>query len=159
MSDTCSRRGFLQVTGGCFAASLAAAGVPAAALAAPIRDLDALFVTGAERTYPLPPGDSVSIDRAAQVILVRAANRVYAFALSCPHQNAAVKWVEKANRFQCTKHDSKYQPDGVYLSGRATRNLDRFPIRRDQDTVVIETSRVFHSDKDPAGWAGAVVVT
>jgi len=157
MSDTCSRRGFLQVTGGCFASSLVAAGVPADALASPIRYLDALLVTSAERTYPLPPGDSVSIDRAAQVIVVRAQNRVYAFALSCPHQNAAVKWVERSNRFQCTKHDSKYQPDGLYLSGRATRNLDRFPIRRNQNTVVVETSRVFQSDKDPAGWAAASV--
>ena len=44
-------------------------------------------------------------------------------ALSCPHQNNAVKWVAKDHCFQCTKHDSQYQPDGVYTSGRATRNL------------------------------------
>jgi Rieske Fe-S protein len=157
MSDTCNRRGFLQLTGSCFAASLVAAGVPASVFASPMRDIEALVTTSAERSYPLPPGDSVNIDRVAQVILVRAANHVYAFALSCPHQHAAVKWVEKANRFQCTKHDSKYEPDGIYISGRATRNLDRFPIRRVGDTVVIEMGRVFQSDKDPTGWTGATV--
>ena len=55
---------------------------------------------------------------------------VYAFALACPHENAAVKWVAKEQRFQCTRHDSRYTPEGQYTSGRATRNLDRFPIRR-----------------------------
>jgi len=46
----------------------------------------------------------------------------------------------------------------MYVAGRATRNLDRFPIRRAADTVVIETSRVFQSDKDPAGWNAAMVM-
>ena len=157
MSVECTRRAFLQVTGGCMAGVLAAAGVPAALAAAPLGEMVPLATMPTERTYPLPPGDSVNIDRVAQVILVRAQNHVYAMALACPHQNAAVKWVEKDHRFACTKHDSKYQPDGAHISGRATRNLDRFPIRRADQTVVIETSRVFQSDKDPAGWDAAAV--
>ena len=53
------------------------------------------------------------------------------------------------------KHDSRYQPDGVYTSGRATRNMDRFPIRKDGNTIVIDLDRVFHSDADKDAWAAA----
>jgi Rieske Fe-S protein len=61
------------------------------------------------------------------------------------------------HRFQCTHHDSKYTPDGTYTSGRATRNMDRFPIRRDGATLHVDVTRVFHSDQDAAGWAAASV--
>ena len=46
--------------------------------------------TGAdsERRYAIPAGDSINIDRQAEVILIRFQNTVYAFALSCPHENA-----------------------------------------------------------------------
>jgi Rieske Fe-S protein len=157
MSANCSRRGFLHAAGGCFALSLIDAGLPASVLAAPVGEIEGRELVTGERTYPLPAADAVNIDRAAQVILVRSVNHVYAFSLACPHQHAAVKWVAKDLRFQCTKHDSRYQPDGAYTSGRATRNLDRFPIRRSGETVVVETSKVFESDKDAAGWAAASV--
>lgn len=112
---------------------------------------------GDERHYPVPASDGVTIDRSAQVILVRYANRVFAMALACPHEHASVKWLPADGRFQCTKHDSKYTPDGVYTSGRATRNLDRFPVRRDGTAIVVAVDRVFQSDKDLAGWKGAVI--
>ena len=79
-------------------------------------------------------------------------------ALACPHESAAVRWLDRDHRFQCSKHDSRYDPDGVHTEGRATRNLDRFPVRRDGAVVVVTTDRVFHSDLDAAGWAAAIVV-
>ena len=112
---------------------------------------------GGERRYPIPPADSVNVDRTAQLIVVRFENRVFVFALSCPHQNNAVKWVDKEHRFQCTKHDSQYQPDGVHTSGRATRNMDRYVVRRDGDSVVVDLHHWIQSDKDPAGWAAAAI--
>ena len=117
------------------------------------------FVTAktvaAERRYPVPASDAVSIDRGAQVILVRTGRSVYAMAFACPHQNAAVKWVERDHRFQCTNHDSRYTPDGTYTSGRATRNLDRFPIRLEGDAVVVATDQVYRSDRDQSAWSAA----
>ena len=110
-----------------------------------------------ERQYPLPAADGVNIDRQTQVILVRLQNRVYAFALSCPHENAALKWLPKDHRFQCTKHDSKYQPDGTHMSGRATRNMDRFAIRREGESIFVNLQHWFQSDKDPSGWGSALI--
>ena len=111
----------------------------------------------AERTYPLPAADGVTIDRDAQVILVRHQNRVYAFSLACPHENTALRWREQDVRFQCPRHQSKYQPDGTFISGRATRNMDRFAVRRAGDTIVVDVNQWFRSDQQAPQWAAAVV--
>ena len=155
MSDE-TRRDFLH-QGGCLVMALTALGLSPRLLSAlPVTTIEGT-TTGRERAYPIPPADSVSIDRETQAILVRFEGHVFVFALSCPHENAAVRWVEKDKRFACSKHDSKYQPDGVCTSGRATRNMDRFPIRRDAASVVIDLDRVFHSDIDKDAWAAASV--
>jgi Rieske Fe-S protein len=149
MSADCGRREFL----GCFAGLLLALGLAPTDAVAFVEGMQA----GSERRYPEPAADGVTIDRAAQVILVRLQGKIMALALACPHQNAAVKWIDAEHRFQCTRHDSKYQPDGTYTSGRATRNLDRFPIRKDGSTVIVDVSRVFRSDQDGAGWTADFV--
>ena len=113
--------------------------------------------TDTERRYPLPSADGVSIDRRAQVILVRYANHAYAMALACPHENAAIKWINKDRRFQCSKHDSQYTPEGVYTTGHATRNLDRFPVRREQDELIVTIDRVYRSDQNLTAWTSAAV--
>ena len=119
------------------------------------------FVEGAEqgdeRRYPIPAGDSVNIDRRAQLIVVRLQGHAFVFALSCPHQNYAVKWVEGDHRFHCTKHDSVYEQDGRHVSGRATRNMDRYAIRREGDAILVDIHKWFESDKDPSGWNAATI--
>jgi len=145
-TEPTTRRVFLQEAGG---------GVVAALLVA----MSALNADAAttDKRYPIPPSDGATIDRDAQVVLVRYQNHVVALALACPHQNAAVKWLPSDGRFQCSKHDSRYTPDGVHTSGRATRNMDRFPITKDGTVVVVDVSRVYRSDQDAAGWAAATV--
>jgi Rieske Fe-S protein len=113
--------------------------------------------TGNELRYPIPATDGVNVDHAAQAILARVQGRVFVFNLACPHQNAAIKWLPADNRFQCTKHNSKYTPDGTYIAGRATRNLDRFVVRREGNFVVADLDRLIRSDKDSGGWAAAAV--
>jgi Rieske Fe-S protein len=112
-----------------------------------------------EVEYPVPASDGAIIDRQNDVIVVRYRDECFAFALSCPHQNTALKWLPADNRFQCPKHKSKYSPDGVFLSGRATRNMDRLPIRRVDSRLLVDVDRVYESNKDAAGWAAARVGT
>jgi Rieske Fe-S protein len=150
------RREFL-----CRIAALAATGValdpetPAfAAIRALPRDPRA---PATERRYPIPAADGVSIDEDNGVIVARAQNRVFVFNIECPHQNAPLKWRQADARFQCPRHESKYQPDGRFISGRATRNMDRFAIRRDGGSIAVDTARMFESDRQAAEWAAAVV--
>lgn len=154
------RRTFLRDTG--VAAALAALG----ALGVPARVAGALtvnFVTGGrgsgkELSYPVPVTDGTQIDHDNEVIVVRWQNDAYAFNLSCPHQHTALRWDGADNRFQCPKHHSQYQPDGTFITGRATRNMDRFTIRRDaSNNLIVDPDAMHRSDEDPAAWAAAVV--
>lgn len=156
MSESSSRRTFLARSTSCAVVTFAL-GFPARVVVSLPMTFAEGIGEGPERAYPVPAADGVQIDRDRQVILVRFQSRVYAFSLACPHEHAAVKWVEKDRRFQCTKHDSRYQADGVHTSGRATRNLDRFPIRLEAANVVVSLDKVFRSDQDPVEWAAASV--
>jgi nitrite reductase/ring-hydroxylating ferredoxin subunit len=152
-----SRRAFLREVAAAFAGIAALLGVPASADALSVRLASALHVNGVEATYPLPETDGITIDRDHEIILVRWEGSVYAFRLSCPHQKTALKWKDKDGRFQCPKHKSKYQPDGTFISGRATRGMDRYAVRRRNGEIVVDTSKVYLEDKDGAGWRRAVV--
>ena len=107
--------------------------------------------------YPLPAADGVLIDKENDVFLVRWQGAAYAFARSCPHQNTALNWLEKDTRFQCPKHKSRYQPDGTFISGRATRSMDRFPLRIDGAEVLVDLAVAYHQDKNPQEWAAAMI--
>ena len=143
--DTCSvdRRAFL---GRAVFALLAAYG------ATSVSATDALALQGSEATYSIPAVDGVEIDTEREVILARHQGVVYAFALSCPHQKQSLRWKEREARFQCPKHKSKYEPDGSYLSGRATRAMDRHPIRREGGTVRVDLTTKVRHDEEPERW-------
>lgn len=153
------RRDFLRQAAGWAAAVAAALAIPGrAAVALPIGvAIGRRNEGGGGVNYALPPADGILIDKPNEVILARHQGSVYAFALACPHQNTALRWLADEGRFQCPKHKSRYQPDGTFISGRATRNMDRLPIRRDGATVVVDADHVFESDKDQAAWSAAVV--
>jgi nitrite reductase/ring-hydroxylating ferredoxin subunit len=151
-----SRRDFL-CRSGCAAWTVAVLGLAGSDLSAlPVNEIEGRRER-TERRYPIPSADSVNIDHAAQIIIVRASGHVFAFNLACPHENAAVKWVANDHRFQCTKHDSRYQADGEHISGRATRNMDRFAVRREAAELVVELDRIIRSDQDAAAWTAATV--
>jgi nitrite reductase/ring-hydroxylating ferredoxin subunit len=140
-ADCLPRRAFLtQVSGSLVAGML----LPALAAASELR-------------YPIPSADGATIDKKGQVIIVREQQDVFAFNLACPHENTALKWRDKDHRFQCPKHDSKYTPDGTFKDGRATRNMDRFALRREGGEIVVDVNRLYRSDQQPKEWTEAVV--
>ncbi len=111
----------------------------------------------AEKRYPLPAADGVSIDRDNSVIVARATGKVYAFSLSCPHQNTALRWDDGDHEFHCPKHKSRYRPDGAFIEGRATRNMDRLVVRREGAVIVVDVDRLIQEDENAAGWAAAFI--
>lgn len=143
------RRAFLKEV------SMLVAGLFAATL--PIRLARGVGGSGAEQGYPIPAADGATIDKENQVILVRFQQKAYAFNLSCPHQDTALRWNVDENQFQCPKHHSKYLPTGVFVSGRATRSMDRFGVRRDGGNIMVDVAKFYRQDKNPAEWAAAVV--
>ena len=136
---------------------VALGGSPARAAALPVRLGRAFGRVGNLITYPIPAADGAQIDHDNQVILVRYQGKVYAFNLSCPHQNTALHWQSEDGIFQCPKHHSRYQPTGVFISGRATRGMDRLGIRRDGANVIVNVDQFYRQDRDQAAWDAAFV--
>jgi len=146
-----------QISAAMLAAMAGVALRPGAAAALPVVSAAGAQTGADERAFPLPAADGVTIDRDAQVILVRFQQKVYAFNLACPHENTALRWRQRDVRFQCPRHESQYQPDGTFIQGRATRNMDRFAVRRAGDSLVVDLGRLFRSDQQPQEWAAAAV--
>jgi Rieske Fe-S protein len=127
----------------------------AAAVLLPV--IAGLRISREEKSYPIPAADGVQIDKDQDVIIARAQGKVFAFNLACPHQNTAIRWDGGKGRFQCPKHKSIYTPEGVFVEGRATRGLDRFAIRKDGNSIVVNLDSLFEQDKDSDKWAKAFV--
>ena len=152
------RRAFLREAGIVLAGVVAAlGGSPARAAALSVRFMGALGRAGDELTYPIPAEDGAQIDRDNQVIVVRWQGMAYGFNLACPHQNTALRWQPEDTQFQCPKHHSRYRPDGVFISGRATRGMDRFGIRKDGGNLVVNVARFYKQDEDGPQWEAAFV--
>ena len=157
-----SRRAFLRDTAVAVAGVFASLGIAktAAAMAStsfPVTPLSPMRSNDHMRAYSIPAADGAQIDKDAEVILVRWQNAVYAFDLSCPHQNTALHWNESDHRFNCPKHHSQYQPDGEFITGRATRGMDRLGLKRDGANITVDLDVLYKQDEDPTGWASAVV--
>ncbi len=154
------RRDFLRDAGVLVASVLVALGaVPALAAAAPIELIRATGGGRSNKTYPIPGTDGAQIDKDEGTIVARWQGKLYVFALSCPHQNTAVKWYDKDNTFECPKHHSRYQPDGEYVkdSGRATRGLDRFAVQKAGTNVAVDLDKLYQEDTDEASWKTAFI--
>jgi len=152
-----SRREFLRDAGIAAAAALALVSAPSRLLAEPLRLIAATGRGGTMRSYAVPSADGVSIDKDNEVILVRWQDAVYAFALSCPHQNTALRWEDDHKQFQCPKHHSKYRPDGTFIEGRATRGMDRYAITKSGSGIAVDLDKVFQQDTDGQEWSAAVI--
>lgn len=153
-----SRREFLREAALAVAGVAVALGLPSRAHGLDMHFGSALRVRGTKAAYALPSADGATIDKEREVILVRWQGAVYAFALSCPHQRAMLKWKEDdGGRFQCPKHKSKYRPDGTFISGRATRGMDRHALQRSGDEIVVDLAKLWQEDKDKAAWDAAMI--
>ena len=151
------RRAFMRT------AALAAAGVLAALGAAPEllagepRPVTTLGAAGATRVYAIPDADGAAVDAENEVLLVRWAGQAYAFALACPHRGTRLEWHASESRVFCPKHEARFRPDGAHDSGRRTRSLDRYDLRREGNRLVVLLDARRRVDQEPDAWAAATV--
>lgn len=157
------RRAFLRDAGLLAATVLVALGAaPARAAALPVE-----FITSRggrrsdreDKSYPIPAADGTQIDKDTGAMLTRWQGKVYVFSLACPHQNTALRWYDKDSAFECPKHHSRFLPDGEYIkdSGRATRGLDRFDVRKDGGNIVANLDKLYQQDDDATEWTAAFI--
>jgi Rieske Fe-S protein len=151
------RRDFLFDSLRAGALVFASLGLSATAGAMPTRFISALASDATEKSYAIPAADGVQIDKENEVILSRVGKHVFAFVLACPHQNTALRWEADDNRFQCPKHKSRYTPEGVFIEGRATRSMDRYPVKLSGSAIVVDIDKVIQEDLEKGAWQQAVV--
>jgi Rieske Fe-S protein len=154
------RREFLRDAGMIAASVLVALGaLPSHAAAMPIEFISALGGGREDKSYAIPAADGTQIDKDNSTIVTRWQGKVYVYSLACPHQNTALKWSDKDAQFECPKHHSRFTPDGVYIkdSGRATRGLDRFAVRKDGNNVVANLDKLFQEDDNESDWKIAFI--
>lgn len=154
------RRDFLRDASLFAAGVLVALGaIPSAAAAAPVEFVSSLGGSRADKVYALPAKDGTQIDKDEETMITRWQGKLYVFAMTCPHQNTALKWYDKDNQFECPKHHSRFSPDGIYIkdSGRATRGLDRFAVHREGNNVHVNLDKLYQEDDNEAEWKTAFI--
>ena len=156
---TASRRAFLRDVGVMVAAVFiaGAAASPAGALVNAVSETRATGARGVLRTYALPSTDSIAIDADNDVILARWQNRVYAFSLKCPHRGTRLEWIEGEKRIFCPKHKARFMANGSHDTGRESRDLDRYRVSRQGNSVVVDLGTVLRADNDAGAWQAAVI--
>lgn len=155
-----ARRDFLRDAGLMAVSVLVALGAtPSRAAAASIEFVSPVSESREEKSYAIPAQDGTQIDKDNGTMITRWQGKVCVFSLACPHQNTALRWHDKDAQFECPKHHSRFEPNGTYIkdSGRATRGLDRFAIRKDGNNVVANLDKLYQEDEDEAAWTAAVV--
>jgi cytochrome b6-f complex iron-sulfur subunit len=60
----------------------------------------------------------------------------------CTHLGCTVPWIEDEKQFVCPCHASAFDVRGDVLSAPATRALDLFPVRIENEIVKVDTSRL-----------------
>ncbi len=157
-SPALDRRTFLRNSALFAVGVLVAQGLsPDSALADHARFIKPLESTARERAYGLPTHDSVSVDEAERLMLVRSNRKVYAFSLECPHRGRLLEWQPDGPQFYCPKHKARFSTEGANIGGRKTSALDRYALRRDGMRVVVALDQLLSMTDAPAEWAAAVL--
>ena len=152
------RRGFLRDTAMAVAGALIANGLASqAAFAERVAVITPLSTGARTRTYAIPAGDGVFVDEADGVVLARLQGKLFAFSIECPHKGARLQWLEGSKLLYCPKHKARFSADGAHVSGRQTRDLDRFAMRRVGANAVTVLDQVLDADQDASAWSAAVL--
>jgi nitrite reductase/ring-hydroxylating ferredoxin subunit len=149
-----SRRAFLRDAAAVAAAAVAAVSIarPGMAFAQTVAEIEPKGTPASalpERSYAIPSANSVSVDPTNEVILARWEDRVYAFSIKCPHKGALLEWRESEERVYCPRHEARFLGDGSHFSGRSTRDLDRYGIRRVANDIVVDLGALCRRDMTP----------
>jgi cytochrome b6-f complex iron-sulfur subunit len=69
------------------------------------------------------PEDSVTLDPAAGIYVVREASGFYSLSAICTHLGCLTAWKPELNIIACPCHGSKFRKDGTKIAGPAPRPL------------------------------------
>jgi len=125
--------------------SLAVAGAGTAVFAYEFLSPNVLYepspIVNAGKPASYPP-DSVTLDPATGIFVVRGAEGFYALSAVCTHLGCLTAWKPELGIIACPCHGSKFKPDGSKIAGPAPRPLPwlRMWLSDDGDLMVDRSS-------------------
>jgi cytochrome b6-f complex iron-sulfur subunit len=106
--------------------SLAVAGAGTAVFAYQFLSPNVLYepspIVNAGKPASYPP-DSVTLDPATGIFVVRETQGFYALSAVCTHLGCLTAWKPELGIIACPCHGSKFKPDGTKIAGPAPRPL------------------------------------
>jgi cytochrome b6-f complex iron-sulfur subunit len=69
------------------------------------------------------PAESVTLDPATGIYVIRAAEGFYALSAVCTHLGCLTAWKPELNQIACPCHGSKFRSDGTKIEGPAPKPL------------------------------------
>jgi len=90
------------------------------------------------------PPDSVTLDPATGIFVVRETQGFYALSAVCTHLGCLTAWKPELGIIACPCHGSKFKPDGTKIAGPAPRPLPwlRMWLNDDGDLMVDRSSPI-----------------
>lgn len=86
----------------------------------------------------LPEGERVYRELAGVPVEIRrVGDEVVARSMLCTHQGCVVLWQPEDQEYRCPCHEGRFNADGKVIEGMPTRPLANYPVRVEQDIVVI----------------------
>ena len=125
--------------------SLAVAGAGTAVFAYQFLSPNVLYepspIVNAGKPASYPP-DSVTLDPATGIFVVRETQGFYALSAVCTHLGCLTAWKPDLGIIACPCHGSKFKPDGTKIAGPAPRPLPwlRMWLSDDGDLMVDRSS-------------------
>jgi cytochrome b6-f complex iron-sulfur subunit len=125
--------------------SLAVAGAGTAVFAYQFLSPNVLYepspIVNAGKPESYPP-DSVTLDPATAIFVVRESQGFYALSAVCTHLGCLTAWKPELGIIACPCHGSKFKPDGTKIAGPAPRPLPwlRMWLNDDGDLMVDRSS-------------------
>jgi len=141
---TLNRRQFFVRVG---LGSLAVAGAGTAVFAYQFLSPNVLYepspTVNAGKPESYPP-DSVTLDPATGIFVVRETQGFYALSAVCTHLGCLTAWKPELGTIACPCHGSKFKPDGTKIAGPAPRPLPwlRMWLSDDGDLMVDRSSPI-----------------
>ncbi len=125
--------------------SLAVAGAGTAVFAYQFLSPNVLYepspIVNAGKPASYPP-DSVTLDPATGIFVVRETQGFFALSAVCTHLGCLTAWKPELGIIACPCHGSKFKPDGTKIAGPAPRPLPwlRMWLSDDSDLMVDRSS-------------------
>lgn len=92
-------------------------------------------------TFPLadlPVGGTKAINYGGvSVLVLRTAEGLRAFSLTCTHLGCTVQWQAAKKEFYCPCHDGRFDEFGDVLAGPPPIPLEQIPVRVEGETITV----------------------